>query len=137
VTVSAEVPLLNTVDSAQGAVTDGRAIESLPLASRNYTQIIGLSPGISSEVTDASALGGGAGSQAAGTNGFSAHGGATNDNNYEINGAEVNDLMGSGTLSGGIAVPNPDTIQEFKVQTGQYDASYGRNGGANVDLVTK
>jgi Carboxypeptidase regulatory-like domain/TonB-dependent Receptor Plug Domain/TonB dependent receptor len=137
VTVSAEMPLLNTVDSAQGAVTDGRAIASLPLASRNYTQIIGLSPGISSEVTDAGTLGGGAGSQAAGPNGFSAHGGATNDNNYQINGAEVNDLMGSGSLSGGVAVPNPDTIQEFKVQTGQYDASYGRNGGANVDLVTK
>lgn len=137
ITVTAEAPLLDTVDSAQGAVTDGRAIESLPLASRNYTQIIGLSPGISSEVTDASALGGGAGSQAAGTNGFSAHGGATNDNNYQINGAEVNDLMGSGSLSGGVPVPNPDTIEEFKVQTGQYDASYGRNGGANVDLVTK
>jgi hypothetical protein len=45
--------------------------------------------------------------------------------------------MGSGSFSGGIAVPNPDTIQEFKVQTGQYDASYGRNAGANVDLVTK
>jgi hypothetical protein len=137
ITVSAEPPLLNTIDAAQGTVTDSRAVESLPLASRNYTQIIGLSPAISSEVTDASALGGGTGSQAAGPNGFSAHGGATNDNNYQINGIEVNDLMGSGFLSGGIPVPNPDTIQEFKVQTGQYDTSYGRNGGANVDLVTK
>ncbi|HEY1262825.1 MAG TPA: carboxypeptidase-like regulatory domain-containing protein, partial [Terriglobales bacterium] len=137
VTVSAEVPLLNTIDSAQGAVTDGLAIQSLPLATRNYTQIIGLSPGIAADVTDASALGAGAGNQAAGPNGFSAHGGATNDNNYQINGAEVNDLMGAGSLSGGVAVPNPDTIQEFKVQTGQYDASYGRNGGANVDLITK
>jgi len=137
ITVSAEVPLLNTIDSTEGALTDSRSIESAPLATRNYTQIIGLSPGISSQVTDASSLGGGSGSQAAGTNGFSAHGGATNDNNYQINGTEVNDLMGSGSLSGGVAVPNPDTIQEFKVQTGQYDASYGRNGGANVDLVTK
>lgn len=137
VTVRAEAPLLNTLDSAQGAVTNDQAIESMPLASRNYTQIIGLSPGISAEVANASTLGGGAGSQAAGPNGFSAHGGATNDNNYQINGAEVNDLMGAGSLSGGIAVPNPDTIQEFKVQTGEYDASYGRNGGANVDLVTK
>jgi Carboxypeptidase regulatory-like domain/TonB dependent receptor/TonB-dependent Receptor Plug Domain len=137
VTVSTEAQLLDTIDSAEGTVTDGRAISALPLASRNYTQIIGLSPGVSSEVTDATALGRGTGSEAAADHGFSAHGSGTNDNNYQINGVEVNDLMGSGAVSGGVAVPNPDTIQEFKVQTGQYDASYGRNGGANVDLVTK
>ena len=137
VTVTAEGELLKTEDSALGDVTNARAVLSLPLASRNYTQIIGLSPGVSSEVTDASALGRGTGSDAAGANGFSSHGASTNDNNYQVNGVEVNDLMGSGNLSGGVAVPNPDSIQEFKVQTGQYDASYGRNAGANVDLVTK
>src|ERR1035438_5097573 len=137
ITVTGETELLKTEDSALGEVTNARAILSLPLASRNYTQIIGLSPGVSSEVTNATALGRGTGSDAAGANGFSAHGASTNDNNYQVNGVEVNDLMGSGSLSGGVAVPNPDSIQEFKVQTGQYDASYGRNAGANVDLVTK
>src|SRR5437588_124421 len=137
VTVTTEAQLLDTVDSAEGVVTDGRAISALPLASRNYTQIIGLSPGVSSEVTDATALGRGTGSEAAADHGFSAHGSGTNDNNYQLNGVEVNDLMGSGALSGGGPVPNPDTNQEVKVQTGQYDASYGRNSGANVDLVTK
>ncbi|MGC2399758.1 MAG: TonB-dependent receptor, partial [Acidobacteriaceae bacterium] len=42
-----------------------------------------------------------------------------------------------GHFSGGVAIPNPDTIQEFKVQTSQYDASYGRNAGGNVDVATK
>ena len=34
-------------------------------------------------------------------------------------------------------IPNPDTIQEFKIQTSTYDAGYGRNPGANVNVVTK
>ena len=137
VSITAEGALLDTEDAALGKVTDERIVSSLPLVTRNYTQIIGLSPGVSTEVTNASQLGRGAGSDAAGENGFSVHGGPTSDNNYQMNGMEVNDLMGSGSFSGGIVVPNPDTIQEFKVQTGQYDASYGRNAGANVDLVTK
>jgi len=37
----------------------------------------------------------------------------------------------------GIAIPNPDAIQEFKIQTSTYDSSYGRNPGANVNVVTK
>jgi len=137
VTVSSEPELLDTHDPALGKVTNQLIVSSLPLVARNYTQIIGLSPGVATEVTNAADLGRGAGSEAIGDRGFSVHGGPTNDNNYQVNGVEVNDLMGSGSFSGGIAVPNPDTIQEFKVQTGQYDASYGRNAGANVDLVTK
>jgi len=137
VTVSSEAELLDTHDPALGKVTNELIVSSLPLVTRNYTQIIGLSPGVATEVTNAADLGRGAGSEAIGDRGFSVHGGPTNDNNYQVNGVEVNDLMGSGSFSGGIAVPNPDTIQEFKVQTGQYDASYGRNAGANVDLVTK
>jgi hypothetical protein len=137
VTVTSQAELLDTHDPALGKVTSELTVSSLPLVTRNYTQIIGLSPGVATEVTNATALGRGTGSDAAGANGFSVHGGSTNDNNYQVNGVEVNDLMGSGSFSGGIAVPNPDTIQEFKVQTGQYDASYGRNAGANVDLVTK
>ena len=42
-----------------------------------------------------------------------------------------------GTNSGAFATPNPDTIQEFKIQTSNYDAGYGRNPGANVNVITK
>jgi hypothetical protein len=49
----------------------------------------------------------------------------------------VNDVQGSGTFSGGNPIPNPDAIEEFNVQTIAYDASYGRDSGANVNVSTK
>ena len=135
VTVEATAEQLQTESSTLGRVTSGEQVRTLPLVTRNYTQIISLNPGVAADVTDAGALGRGAG----GTGGapIVSNGGTINDNNVQMNGAAINDLQSSGTFSGGVAIPNPDTIQEFKVQTGQYDASYGRNAGANVDLVTK
>lgn len=135
--VEAQAEVLKTEDSALGNVTEGQTVEDLPLVNRNYTQILGLSPGVVADVNNASDLGRGNSGLNAVTGGFSSHGGATNDNNYQMNGSAVNDLMAAGSFSGGVPIPNPDAIQEFKVQTGQYDASYGRNAGANVNLITK
>jgi outer membrane receptor protein involved in Fe transport len=127
VDIVADANILETENAALGHVTDGKMVEGLPLVTRNYTQILGLSPGVSADVNDASALG-------AGTAMFSAHGGVVADNNFQMNGLGVNDLL-FGVVQ--IPIPNPDTIQEFKVQTGEYDASFGRNAGANVNVVTK
>ena len=66
-----------------------------------------------------------------------AQGATAVDNNFEMNGLSVNDMQSSMFYSAGIPVPNPDTIQEFKVQTAQYDATTGRDAGADVDLITK
>ena len=135
VQVNAVAEQLQTETSALGRVTDGQMVESLPLAVRNYTQIIGLSSGVASNVTNAAELGRGGGSN--GSDSFVAAGGSNNDNNFQMNGVEIDDFQSSGGFSGGVAVPNPDAIEEFKVQTGQYDASYGRDAGANVNVVTK
>lgn len=62
---------------------------------------------------------------------------ATDALTFQMNGVGINDLQANGTFSGGVAIPNPDTLQTFKVQTGLYDASFGRNAGANVNVVTK
>jgi hypothetical protein len=135
VLVEAQVAQLQTEDSALGRVTSGEQVQSLPLAMRNFTQIIGLNPGVSTEIANAGELGrGGGGNNQDPT--VSA-GNWASDNNFQMNGVGVNDIQQSGYFSAGVAIPNPDTIQEFKVQTGQYDASYGRNAGANVDVVTK
>jgi len=133
VTVESEAEQLQTASSALGRVTNEEMVTELPLASRNYTQIIGLNPGVSTEVTNPTALGMGSG----GFSNFSTGGQSEKSNNYQMDGVAIDDLQNSGTFSGGVAIPNPDTILEFKVQTSQYDASFGRNAGANVNVVTK
>ncbi len=139
VTVQAETDILQSESSALGRVADQQVVESLPLVTRNYTQIIGLSPGVTTSVTNAGNLGRGNGgiSTVLGASATQVHGQRPYDNNFQINGLSATDYQSSDTESGGVAIPNPDSIQEFKVQTGQYDASFGPAAGANVDLVTR
>lgn len=135
VNITAQAESLQTETTALGRVTGREVVSNLPLVTRNYTQIVTLSPGISAPVNNATELGRGSSSESQGS--FRSHGAFARDNNFQMNGVQINDLQASGFFSGGIAVPNPDAIQEFKVQTGLYDASFGRNAGANVNVVTK
>src|SRR5215467_3865103 len=132
--------LVQTDTSALGRVVNERAVSGLPLVTRNFAQIAGLSPGVVVGVYNAGelGLGGTALSQIARSNdGIFAHGARSYDNNFQIDGISVSDVQGSAGGSGGIPIPSPDSIQEFKVQTGLYDTAYGRYGGANVSLITK
>lgn len=135
ITVQGFAAQLQTESSTLGQVTNGEQVRDLPLVTRNYTQIVSLNPGVAADVNDAGAIG--RGNLGMGGVPIVSNGGTEADNNVQMNGAAINDLQSSGYFSGGVAVPNPDTIQEFKVQTGQYDASYGRNAGANVEVITK
>lgn len=137
VSVVATPLLVQTEMSALGRVVDERVIENLPLVTRNFTQILALSPGISAGVTNASEFGRGSGGLVGSDSAPQVHGARSSDNNFQMDGVPVNDYQNSGAQSGGPPIPNPDTIQEFKVQTGQYDATFGRNAGANVNIVTK
>jgi hypothetical protein len=138
VNVNAQPEMIQTDSNALGRVTDEKTVENLPLAARNFTQIIGLSPGVNVGLTDATQLGSGNGGMENLTNeDLSVNGARASDNNFQLDGAPSNDIIARSNQSGGIAIPNPDSIAEFKVVTGQYDASYGRNGGANVDVITK
>ena len=134
-------PLMVQVDSsALGRVVNESAVSGLPLVTRNFAQIASLSPGVSTGVYNAGelGLGGTALSQIASSNdGIFVHGARSYENNFQLDGISVSDVQGSAAGSGGIPIPNPDSIEEFKVQTGLYDAAYGRYGGANVSLITK
>jgi hypothetical protein len=139
-TVTSETSVVTTPEFAQaessvlGSVTDTRTITALPLANRNFSQILALSPGVVVDVPNAAALG-------KNTQNVSSNGAKTTANNFQFNGIDANNLS-QGSFSGfdpepGIAIPAPDTIAEFKVQTGMYDAGYGRSAGANVDFISR
>ena len=111
-----------------GRVVDSRAVAELPLATRNFTQILGLSPGTAVDLPDNTALGRNA-------QNISVNGARTTQNNYQLNGVDGNNIRNNNFQ--GLSLPAPETIQEFKVQTSLYDASFGRSGGGNVQAVTK
>jgi hypothetical protein len=136
VEVKAAAAIVDTTSNALGDVVTGEQVESLPLVNRNFTQIMTLSAGVIAGVTQADELGRGSGGQIPTTElaGENVNGARASDINFRMDGVDVNDYDASGF---GVPIPNPDTIQEFKVQTGMYDAEYGRDAGANVNLVTK
>ncbi len=135
VQVTAEaVPLVQAESAALGTVVEGKTIQTVPLTERNYTQVLTMSPGVAGDVNNAASLG-------KGTQDVYVNGTSNISNNFHMDGADINNF-GSGrsgdfVQQAGIAIPNPDTIQEFKIQTTLYDAGYGRDAGANVDVVTK
>lgn len=138
--VTAKPQMVDADNSALGRVVNETAVGGLPLVTRNFAQIASLSPGVIAGVSNAGelGLGGTALSQINKSNdGIFVHGARSYDNNWQQDGISVSDVQGNGAGSGGIPVPNPDSIQEFKVQTGLYDAAYGRYAGANVSVVTK
>jgi Carboxypeptidase regulatory-like domain/TonB-dependent Receptor Plug Domain len=135
VTVEASAEILQTQSSTLGTTVGAKVVTALPLSNRNYTQILGLSSGVSANVNNATTFG-------KATQDFSVNGADPGQNNYQMDGVAINNIANGGNsndagIYAGIGIPNPDAIQEFKIQTSTYDASYGRNPGANVNVLTK
>jgi hypothetical protein len=135
IAVSAEPPLVQTENATLGRAIDQETVVDLPLVDRNFTEILGLTAGTNTNIVDATQLG-------AGSQEIRANGARSGDNNFMLNGVDANSYSSNITEvtpfgGAGIAIPAPDTIQEFKVQTSLYDAQYGRGAGANVNVETR
>jgi hypothetical protein len=132
--VTGDADIAELESSTLGRAVEQESIQALPLSSRNYTQILALSPGVVVALPDATSL-------SSGTQNVTSNGAKTTSNNIQFNGIDANNLSQNSAKNDGeevgTAIPAPDAIQEFKVQTANYDASYGRGAGANVDLVSK
>ena len=129
VTVSGDaIQTVNTSNATLGNVLTEKVLQDLPLATRNFTFLLGLNAGTSSALPDATEAGRGeAVIFVAGQRGTA--------NNLVINGTDSNELLSNNFST--VPVPSPDSLEEFRVQTSLYDASQGKTSGGNVDVLTR
>src|SRR2546421_4230751 len=128
VEISAQITSVETTNAATGQSLGTETVRELPLATQNYQQLLTLSAGAQSELNASAQLG-------RGNVRVIVNGQREDNNNYLIEGISATDYnVAQATY---VPLPNPDVIQEFKVQTSLYDASQGRNGGGNVNAILK
>lgn len=135
VTVEANAEVLQTASSTLGTTVNTQEVVGLPLSNRNYTQLLSMAAGANVGVNNATQLG-------KATQDISVNGADPSSNNYMMDGVSIVNTNNTGSANdsgiyAGIGIPNPDAIQEFKIQTSTYDASYGAHPGGNVNVVTK
>ncbi|MFY9908417.1 MAG: carboxypeptidase-like regulatory domain-containing protein, partial [Candidatus Sulfotelmatobacter sp.] len=128
VEVQAEVQEVDTTDATTGQAIDHGTINTLPLATQNFQQLLTLSSGAQGELNAASQLG-------RGNVRMEVNGQREDNNNYQIEGISATDYNVAELTT--TPLPNPATIQEFRVQTSLYDASQGRNGGGDINAILK
>jgi hypothetical protein len=128
VTVASAAPLVNSENATVGSVITEQRVLDMPLNGRNFMQMTLLTGGIA-EGGSSNAKGGIL------NRGFapSAAGMPAAENNYLLDGADNTEAFFK-TYN---VAPSVDSVQEFKIQIGQYSAEYGAGGGAVVNVVTK
>lgn len=127
VEVTGAPPVVDTSTTQLGAVVNERASTQLPLNQRDVYQLLQLQPGVQSQLGNDLFYG----SDKPGV--VTVNGGRGRSNNYSVNGGDGNDLFANLPA----IQPSPDSIEEFRVISNSFDAEYGRNSGAVVNVVTK
>jgi hypothetical protein len=129
VEVTVQNPLLETETSTMGQVMDKERIETLPLNGRNFAQLAQLGVGVVPSEP---------GSRVSGTFGFSVDGARSLQNNFLLDGIDNNSNLGDVLNESSYVIQPPiDAIEEFKVQTNDYSAEFGRGNGAILNAVIK
>ena len=129
VEVSAAPPQMQTQDASIGTIATGAQINDLPLNGRNYTFLAQLGAGVTGLVATR-------GLDQSGS--FVANGLTTVHNSYLLDGVDNNnDTVDFLNGAAYVNLPPPDAIQEFKVQTSNFSAEFGRAGGAVVNAAIK
>jgi hypothetical protein len=130
VAVTADAPVLNAVDASIGAVITENQVKQLPLEARDVAALYSIQPGVvylgnrpDMNVNNDTRSG-------------AVNGAHSDQSNILLDGVDVNDQTRGYAFSSVLRL-TPDSMQEFRVQTTNYDAAGGRSSGAQVSIVTK
>src|SRR5215469_15793555 len=130
VEVVATAPLMQSQDASLGQVMDSRNVNDLPLNGRNFTFLAQLTAGVNTPQADTR------GNAASGA--FSANGLRPAQNNYLLDGIDNNsDTVDFLNGTNFVVLPPVDAVQEFKVQTSDFSAEFGRSGAAVLNATIK
>jgi Carboxypeptidase regulatory-like domain/TonB dependent receptor len=128
--VTSTTPVLETQDASVGQVVDSRSVNALPLNGRNFTFLAQLAAGVNTPQADTR------GNAASGA--FAANGLRPAQNNYLLDGIDNNsDTVDFLNGTNFVVLPPLDAIQEFKVQTSDFSAEFGRSGAAVLNATIK
>lgn len=135
VTVTAAAPLLQAESAAIGQTIDTQAVNDLPLETRDWASLAQLSAGVTTAPVGQPSGDSGASSSAF----FSVNGINLWQNDFRLNGINDNiEVYGGSSVGSDAAItPPPDAIQEFKLQTGDFNAEFGHSTGAVINAAIK
>lgn len=124
VDVSAAAQTLNTSDASLGNSADNAMIQALPSETRNVPDLLSLQPGVLYLPNSGDSRSG------------AVNGGRSDQGNVTLDGVDDNDQV-NGYAFTGVLRETQDSIEEFRVTTGDANADAGRSSGAQVSMVTK
>ncbi|HWY52871.1 MAG TPA: carboxypeptidase regulatory-like domain-containing protein [Terriglobales bacterium] len=143
VQVQSEATHVETASSQLGEVIEGDRITTVPLVTRSYTDLLALQPGVVSTASGMTGAYGGIFNSAGfavpkvsgdlSSGALSVNGQREANNGFLLNGATVQESGYGGTT----AIPNLDSIAEFRILTNNYDAEYGNYSGGQINVITK
>src|SRR5207245_3341732 len=127
ITVNDSPPPVRSDSSELASIIDSRSLQTLPLPTRNFLQLLAFAPGVTAPLINNSAVG-------RNSPNVSVNGSRMTQNSYQINGVDANDISLHELTD--VAVPAQESIREVNVQTSMYDSSVAGAGGS-VQVATK
>lgn len=126
--VVATAPLLQTDRADINRTVNSRQVRELPVANRSFQALVGLLPGVTPPVASFTVL-----EDPQGTHFYQANGQGNSANNVQVDGLDNNNP----TLGLTIYIPPAESVEEVNISTSNYNAEFGRAGGAVMNVVTR